>query len=75
MSEQPVIVRDAEILSGTPVFSGTRVPVSTLVDYLEAGHNLDEFLDDFPTVKREQAQGALRLLKSTLLGQPHESAA
>ncbi len=44
-------------MSGTPVFAGTRVPVQSLFDYLEAGHPLDESLDDFPTVKREQARG------------------
>jgi len=46
---------DPEILGGTPVFRGTRVPVKTLLDYLEGGHSLPEFLDDFPTVSREQA--------------------
>lgn len=58
-SEQPIIHRDPEILSGTPVFVGTRVPAQTLLDYLEAGHSLDEFLDDFPTVSRDQAVAAL----------------
>jgi uncharacterized protein (DUF433 family) len=75
MSEQPLITRDPEILSGTPVFAGTRVPARTLVDYLEAGHNLNEFLDDFPTVRREQAEAALELFKRSLLEQPYESAA
>jgi uncharacterized protein (DUF433 family) len=50
---------DPEILSGTPVFVGTRVPFRALLDYLEAGHTLAEFLDDFPTVTREQAIAAL----------------
>jgi uncharacterized protein (DUF433 family) len=49
-----VVVRNPEILSGTPVFVGTRVPVKNLTDCLEGGANIDEFLDDFPSVKREQ---------------------
>jgi uncharacterized protein (DUF433 family) len=48
-----VIHSDAEILGGTPVFVGTRVPAQALIDYLEAGRPLDEFLDDFPSVNRE----------------------
>ena len=58
---QDIVERDPEILGGTPVFRGTRVPIQTLFDYLEAGESLDEFLDDFPTVTREQT---LRLLES-----------
>lgn len=54
-----VVKSDPEILSGTPVFVGTRVPFRSLIDYLEAGRTLAEFLDDFPTVKREQAVAAL----------------
>jgi uncharacterized protein (DUF433 family) len=49
------IVRDPETMGGVPVFRGTRVPVKTLFDYLKAGDNLAEFLDDFPTVSQEQA--------------------
>ena len=49
-----VVVRNPEILSGTPVFVGTRVPVKNLTDYLEGGSTIGEFLDDFPSVKREQ---------------------
>lgn len=49
-----VVVRNPEILSGTPVFAGTRVPVKNLTDSLEGGSTIDEFLDDFPSVKREQ---------------------
>jgi len=56
-----VINIDREILGGTPVFRGTRVPIQTLFDYLEGNYSLDEFLDDFPTVKKKQA---LALLKS-----------
>jgi len=51
---QPVISRDPEIMGGTPVFRGTRVPVQTLLDYLEAGDSIDEFFDGFPSVTREQ---------------------
>ena len=67
MIEHPVIIRDPDLLGGTPVFAGTRVPVQTLVDYLEASHPLDEFLDDFPTVRREQATALLELLKQAEL--------
>jgi len=67
MSDNPrVIHADPDILGGTPVFVGTRVPVRTLVDYLEAGDRLDEFLDHFPTVSREQAVAALELAKEML---------
>lgn len=54
-----LIERDPEILGGTPVFRGTRVPIQTLFDYLEEGDSLDEFPDDFPTVSREQAMAML----------------
>ena len=57
---------DKEILSGTPVFTGTRVPVSALLDNLEVGVSLDEFLENFPTVKRKQAVLVLKYFKSTL---------
>ena len=57
---------DNEILSGTPVFAGTRVPVSALLDNFEVGVSLDEFLENFPTVKREQAVRVLQYLKLTL---------
>lgn len=62
-----VIHSDPEILGGTPVFIGTRVPVRNLLDYLEAGDSLNEFLDDFPSVSREQATAALELAKEMLL--------
>jgi uncharacterized protein (DUF433 family) len=51
---QSVICRDPEVMGGTPVFCGTRVPVRTLIEYLEAGDSIDEFLEGFPTVTREQ---------------------
>jgi len=61
-----VVHSDPEILGGTPVFVGTRVPMRTLLDYLEAGDPLDVFLDHFPSVSREQANAALELAKEML---------
>jgi len=58
---------DPEIMGGTPVFVGTRVPVQTLLDYLEAGDPLGEFLDDFPSVRRAQVLAVLELAKEMLL--------
>ncbi|HLM03053.1 MAG TPA: DUF433 domain-containing protein [Pyrinomonadaceae bacterium] len=60
------IVSEKEILSGEPVFRGTRVPVSALLDNLEAGVSLDEFLENFPAVRREQAVQVLDYFKKTL---------
>ena len=74
MSEQ-LIHRSDDILGGTPVFAGTRVPVQTLFDYLEAGDSLDEFLDDFPAVTREHAVNVLEQMKEALLARYYESAA
>jgi uncharacterized protein (DUF433 family) len=54
-----VLHSDPDIMGGTPVFQGTRVPLRILIDYVESGHTLDEFLDAFPTVSREQAVAAL----------------
>jgi uncharacterized protein (DUF433 family) len=62
-----VVHRDPDILGGTPVFVGARVPVRTLVDYLEAADALNEFLDDFPSVTREQAVVALQLARQMLV--------
>ena len=62
-----VIVRDSEIMHGTPVFRGTRVPVQTLFDYLEGGETLESFLEGFPTVSRECALQALEEAKELLL--------
>ena len=64
-----VITRDPDVLGGTPVFRGTRVPFQALLDYLEGGQNLNEFLDDFPTVTREAAVHALEHAKSLVVGQ------
>ena len=61
-----VIHSDPETLGGTPVFVGTRVPFQSLIDYLAAGDSLDEFLHQFPTVSREQAQAALGLAREAL---------
>jgi len=66
LSQLPVTI-DPAIHSGTPVFRGTRVPVDALISNLEAGLTLDEFLDNFPTVKREQALQVLEFSKATLL--------
>ena len=62
-----LINRDPEIMSGTPVFMGTRVPIKNLFDWLEGGYSLDEFLDQFPTVRREQAVAVLELYSDLLL--------
>ena len=67
MAASPVVHSDPEIMGGTPVFVGTRVPVQALIDYLEGGHPLSEFLEDFPTVKREQAIAVLEQAKQILV--------
>ena len=66
MPHQSVVVSDPEIPGGTPCFRGTRVPVDSLIDYLEAGDSLDEFLDNFPSVSREAAIAALEEAKALL---------
>jgi uncharacterized protein (DUF433 family) len=66
-ANQDVIIRDPEVLGGTPVFRGTRVPFKNLLDYLEGGHTLDEFLDEFPTVTREAAIAALEHAKDLVI--------
>lgn len=67
MQRSSVVHSDPEILSGTPVFVGSRVPFQNLIDYIEAGHTLDEFLEDFPSVNREQALAALEEAKEAVL--------
>jgi uncharacterized protein (DUF433 family) len=62
-----IVHSDPEVLSGTAVFIGTRVPVQSLFDYLEGGETLDEFLHQFPSVKRDQAIAALEFVRATLL--------
>ncbi len=66
-SELLVIHSDPDILGGTPVFVGTRIPIKTLLDYLEAGDSLDIFLDRFPSVSRSQAIAVLELAKEMLI--------
>ena len=66
-----VIHSDSDILGGTPVFVGTRVPVQNLIDCLEAGDSLDEFLNSFPTVTREQAVAALEIARKALESSAH----
>ena len=70
-----VIDRNPRILGGTPVFSGTRVPVRILMEHLEAGDRLDDFLNDYPTVSREQAVEVIGRATTILLREPNESAA
>ena len=68
MPEEAVAIsRDPDVMSGTPVFAGTRVPFQALLDYLEAGQTLSEFIEDFPTVSREQAIASLEQAKDALL--------
>ena len=67
MNGRLVVHSDPDVMSGTPVFVGTRVPFTTLIDYLEAGQPLSEFLEDFPTVSKVQAIAALEQAKEALL--------
>ena len=69
-----IINRDPNILGGTPVFRGTRVPVKAIFDYLENGDSLDEFLDDFPGVSRDQAIGILELARDSITGSDEAAA-
>jgi len=72
MAEPNIVIhRDPEILGGTPVFLGTRVPVRILFEYLEAGDSLEVFLDEFPSVKREQAIAALELAREVVASDAH----
>jgi len=64
--QTPPIERSDEVLGGTAVFQGTRVPVQTMIDYLEAGDRLDDFLADFPTVTDEQAVAVLEIAREVL---------
>ena len=68
-----IVQRSETILGGTPVFAGTRVPIQTLLDYLEAGDRLDDFLDEFPTVSREQAVAFLEIAKEAALAEASSS--
>ena len=74
MIDKSVIYRSSEVQGGTPVFLGTRVPVETLLDYLEAGDCLDDFLGEYPSVTREQALAALEIAREALLVNSDEAA-
>ena len=71
MNEPPLIVEDAEILGGIPVFYGTRVPVKNLIDYLTTGETIDSFLDDFPSVRRDQVVRFLETASSLTVAHSH----
>ena len=75
MSYEKIIEHSNEILGGTPVFLGTRVPVQSLLEYLEEGNPLEDFLEDFPTVKKDHAVAVLEAAKKELLRSTYESAA
>ena len=64
---QPIVSRSPDVMGGTPVFCGTRVPVQTLLDYLEAGESIDDFLAGFPSVSREQVIAFLEEAKDRLV--------
>lgn len=72
-TDPPVIHSDPDILGGTPVFVGTRVPVRTLLDYLAAGDTLEEFLDHFPTVSSAQAIAVLEQANELLVAHAHSA--
>ncbi|HEY0158992.1 MAG TPA: DUF433 domain-containing protein [Thermoanaerobaculia bacterium] len=67
MTVEEIITSDPEVQGGAVVFAGTRVPLRNLIDYLGAGDSLEEFLDDFPSVRREQAVAALELAQDALV--------
>jgi uncharacterized protein (DUF433 family) len=65
--KRPIISRDADVMGGTPVFAGTRVPIQTVLDYLEAGESIDDFLEGFPMVSREQVVAFLEEAKDLVV--------
>ena len=67
ISKSKIVSRTAEVMGGTPVFTGTRVPIQTLMDYLESGESIDDFLQGFPTVSRKQVIGFLEEAKKQFL--------
>ncbi|MBW4555860.1 MAG: DUF433 domain-containing protein [Trichormus sp. ATA11-4-KO1] len=67
MSQSTIITASPDVMSGTPVFAGTRVPVQTLLDYLKAGESINDFLEGFPTVKREQVIAFLEAAQAQIL--------
>lgn len=71
----PIIHSDPEIVGGTPVFYGTRVPVQSLIDWLEADHTLADWLDNFPSVEKQQVMAFLNAAKDRLLKDNHETVA
>jgi uncharacterized protein (DUF433 family) len=73
MMQTSVVHSDPDILGGTPIFVGTRVPVQALIDYIEGGHSLEDFLNDFPTVSRKLALAALEQAKAHLLADARAS--
>ena len=72
-ARSPVIHCDPEILNGIPVFIGTRVPVQSLIDYLEAGDTVGNYLDAFPSVSREQVTAALEIARDALMADAHSA--
>jgi uncharacterized protein (DUF433 family) len=73
MPTDPVIQSSRDVLGGAPVFASTRVPVQTLIDYIEAGERIDDFIADFPTVSRGQVLQVLEIAKRSLLAGAHET--
>ncbi len=67
IKKEQIVEKNQEILSGTPVFKGTRVPVQTLIDYLKAGESIEDFLDGFPSVSRFQAEAFLQVALESAL--------
>ncbi len=67
LMNKPIIICSPEVMGGTPVFAGTRVPVQTLLDYLEAGDSIDDFLEGFPTVSRKQVIAFLEEAKARMV--------
>ncbi|MBU7585232.1 MAG: DUF433 domain-containing protein [Nostoc sp. TH1S01] len=67
MSQSAIITLSPDVMSGTPVFAGTRVPVQIVLDYLKAGESIDDFLEGFPTVKREQVIAFLEAAQAQIL--------
>ena len=67
---QSIVTSTPDILSGTPVFAGTRVPIQALIDYLEGGETIDDFLAGFPTVKREQVVAFLEEATARMISKP-----
>ena len=66
LTNNQIVSSSPEVMGGTPVFTGTRVPVQTLLDYLKAGESIDEFLDGFPTVTREQVISLLEIMETQI---------